>query len=61
MRCKVCNNVLNDYELTRKDPKSGEFLDTCGECIRSIREALQDFEESPYQHDVGFGEDENVY
>jgi len=61
MRCKICDSVLNDYELTRKDPKSGEFLDTCSECVRVVRDALADFEETPYKHDVGTEEDEVVY
>jgi hypothetical protein len=44
---------LNDYELTRKDPNTGEYLDTCSNCTRSVKEALQDFEEPPYKHDIG--------
>jgi len=61
MRCKICDSVLNDYELTRKDPKSGEFLDTCSECVRVIRECLEDFDEVPYKHDVGVEVDESIY
>ena len=61
MRCQVCDSVLNDYETTRKDPISGEYLDTCSDCLRSIREALQDFDESgPYRYDVGLDEDEEM-
>lgn len=52
MRCIICNDNLNDYELTRKDPQTGEYLDTCSNCTKSVREALQDFEESPYRHNV---------
>lgn len=60
MRCKMCDTVLNDYELTRKDPKTGEFLDSCSECLRVVREALQDFDDTTYRHDIGLDEDESI-
>lgn len=53
MRCRVCDEVLTDHELTRKDANSGDFLDTCTNCLRAIREALSDFDEPPYRHDAG--------
>lgn len=52
MRCKICNSLLTEYEISRKDPSTGEFLDTCGDCIGSIREALQDFDDTPYRYDI---------
>ena len=52
MRCVICDTNLNDYELTRKDPQTGDYLDTCSECVRTVKEALQDFEEKPYKHNV---------
>lgn len=33
MRCKVCNELLNEYESTRKDPETKQFLDTCTQCL----------------------------
>jgi len=38
MRCKACNDILEDFELTKKD-HHGEFLDTCNDCLRSIYKA----------------------
>lgn len=63
MRCVICNEALNDYELTRKDPNTGGFLDTCSNCVRSVREALQDFDEkTTYKHDIGIDNElENNY
>ena len=59
MRCKMCDSSLSDYEATRKDPNTGEYLDACGECLRSVREALQELDgEIPYQYDVGLENDE---
>ena len=33
MRCKACNDILNDYEVRRKDTQ-GAFVDLCGGCYR---------------------------
>ena len=61
MRCKICDVILSDYEVTRKDPTTGEYLDTCGECLRAVREALQDFDgEIPYRYDVGLENEDEV-
>ena len=32
MRCKACNRILEDFELTRKD-QHGNFLDICSICL----------------------------
>jgi hypothetical protein len=34
VRCKACNAILEDAELTRKDP-NGEFYDLCSVCFNS--------------------------
>lgn len=60
MRCKICDSILNDYETTRKDPTSGEYLDTCSYCIGEIRSALQDFEDTPYRYDLLLDDDEGA-
>jgi len=35
MRCKACNKILEDSELTRKDSR-GDFYDLCGICLNSV-------------------------
>jgi hypothetical protein len=35
MRCKACNKILEDSELTRKDSR-GDFYDLCGICLHSV-------------------------
>jgi len=39
MRCKACNMILNDYELSRKEKETEEFLDLCGKCLTISNEA----------------------
>ena len=61
MRCRICDVILSDYEATKKD-NDGQYLDTCGQCLGSIREALQDFDKDlPYKYDIGLDEDEEIW
>lgn len=32
MRCKACNRILEDHELTKKDTH-GNFIDFCSYCL----------------------------
>lgn len=45
MRCKACDKILEDKELTRKD-KNGEFYDLCTECYTVSLAAGWDLEDS---------------
>ena len=39
MRCKACNVILNDIELSRKDRTTDLFIDLCGRCLTCSNEA----------------------
>ena len=41
MRCKACDISLTDYEATRKSSRSGEFLDLCNTCYKSINDDIE--------------------
>ena len=36
MRCSCCNKRLSDYETTLKHGVTGEYLDTCMDCLSDI-------------------------
>lgn len=36
MRCFCCNKRLSDYETTLKHAVTGEYLDTCMDCLSDI-------------------------
>ena len=38
-RCKACNVILFEEELTAKDPATGQYLELCSKC--------QDIAENP--------------
>lgn len=46
MRCKACNTVLSFYESTRKSVTTGEYIDLCDWCYKSIEEDVPCFERS---------------
>ena len=37
MHCVCCNKVLSDYEATLKHSETGEYLDTCTDCLSEIQ------------------------
>lgn len=45
MRCKACDKILEDKELTRKD-KNGDFYDLCTDCYTVSISAGWDLEYS---------------
>jgi len=46
MRCKICDQLLNEWETVRKDPETKEYLDTCTHCIVMSRpETIDKMEE----------------
>jgi len=40
MRCQACDRNLSDFESTRKDSKTGKFIDLCNQCAGIINEDL---------------------
>lgn len=36
MRCSCCNKRMTDYETTLKHAMTGEYLDTCLDCLSEI-------------------------
>lgn len=46
MRCIICDQLLNEWESTRKDPETKEYSDTCTVCLRQSRNLDSDFSRS---------------
>jgi len=45
MRCRACNKKLSEFELSVKNPETGEFEDLCGTCRKAARMAEPPSEE----------------
>lgn len=50
MRCKICDQLLNEWESVRKDPATKEYLDTCSYCHSMSKPNVVDYveEENKY-------------
>jgi len=46
MRCTCCNVVLNDFESTRKNRATGEYLDMCNKCTSFVDDAIETIDRS---------------
>lgn len=55
MRCKACDASLSAFEATRKFKDTGEFIDLCNDCYRSVEADVQALE----RHDLMNIEDVN--
>ncbi len=42
MRCYCCDRWLDDFESTRKDSETGEYMDTCNKCLKGLGIATVD-------------------
>lgn len=42
MRCRACDVVLNEREVTKKDKGTGEYFDMCSDCYDAYKEALNE-------------------
>ena len=41
-RCKACNSVLDESEMTTKWPGTDEFCDLCGHCLDKVTDDSED-------------------
>lgn len=37
MHCRACNKLLSDYESTRKNAVTGQYLDLCKVCFEDVK------------------------
>lgn len=56
-RCRACDKVLNDFEMTRKYP-SGEYLDLCNHCYSFIKDEIDVIERADLREYEDWDEDE---
>jgi len=41
MRCKACDQLLTDFESTRRSANSNEFIDLCNSCYYIVKDDLE--------------------
>ena len=40
MHCTICDALLSDFEATRKNAHTGEYLDMCSGCYQDFKEII---------------------
>ena len=40
MHCTICDALLTDFESTRRNAHTGEFLDMCSSCFNDFKEII---------------------
>lgn len=40
MRCQACDILLSDYESTRKNITTGEYIDLCNKCYSYVKDTI---------------------
>ena len=40
MHCTICDALLSDFEATRKNAITGEYLDMCSSCYQDFKEII---------------------
>lgn len=44
MHCRVCDALLNDFESTRRNAHTFEFVDLCNSCYSTMSHVIQTVE-----------------
>lgn len=67
MRCRACDVLLNDHDVTIKSDVTGEYLDMCGHCRASISDLvdfpddiIDDSDQTDQDYEINTG-DEDVF
>jgi len=50
MRCRACDELLTDYEVTRKSARTDEYLDLCNNCFRHIQDDFEIIDRPDLKH-----------
>jgi hypothetical protein len=58
MRCLSCNEILTDFEATRKSAYSKQYIDLCNACFASIRGDIYTLERQDLDHDDNISDSE---
>jgi len=51
MRCLSCNTELTDFEATRKNADTNEFIDLCNHCYAFVKGDIKAVERMDLMHE----------
>jgi hypothetical protein len=50
MKCKACDEILTDYEATRKVLETNEYLELCNNCFDSENDGVLTLDRADLKH-----------
>jgi type IV secretory pathway VirD2 relaxase len=50
MKCKACDEILTDYEATRKVLETNEYLELCNNCFDSESDGVLTLDRADLKH-----------
>jgi hypothetical protein len=51
MRCLSCNEILSDFEATRKSVNTNQFIDLCNRCYHTVDDDILSLERGDLEHE----------
>jgi len=60
MRCKSCNTMLSDSEMSHVEADTTDFIDLCGDCYSVSDRATHNFDIDASDFDVEFNDGQAV-
>ncbi len=51
MRCLSCNEILSDFEATRKSVNTNQFIDLCNRCYHTVDDDILSIERGDLEHE----------
>jgi hypothetical protein len=51
MRCLSCNEILSDFEATRKSATTNHFIDLCNRCYHTVDDDILSLERGDLEHE----------
>lgn len=57
MHCKACNSFLSDFESTRRNKYTHDFVDLCNQCFKEVKDVIPVIERKDLMTSMVFDED----
>lgn len=57
MHCRACDTLLSDFESTRRNKNTGEFMDLCNSCYQEVKHIIPSIERKDLMQSRDFDDD----
>jgi len=61
MRCIACNKLLSDFEATRKNESTLEYIDLCNRCFSDVKSLIPVIERDDLDKELYIEDEEDPF